>query len=233
MPRILLVDDDQAFRKSVARILKHEGYEVLEAATGKSGVERVAAAPPDLILLDLVMPGINGLEVCQALKQEVRTAALPILILTGNDQEGQEISCLDLGADDYLVKPVKRERLLAHCRALLRRAQQETGVPTSSPLRVGALQLDYDRKRVVLGTKEYLHLTPKEFGLLHYLACISPTPQEREVLYKKVWGIDAPSEGSLKTVDVHVRRIRLKLGWRRDEWLVNVSGRGYCLKAPA
>ncbi len=229
--RVLLIEDDPAFRRTVADLLRLHEFEVSEAGSGRAGAAKAREERPDLIVLDLVMPGMDGLEVCQSLKQDASTASIPILILTGNDREGQDVACLDLGADDYLTKPVKAERLLAYCRALLRRAHAEEAAPAVR--RVGDLALDFARKLVSLKGREYEHLTPKEFGLLYELAGRSPEPEDRVALYQNVWGMDPPSEGSLKTVDVHVRRVRLKLGWRSDRWLVSVSGRGYCLRPPA
>lgn len=226
--KILLIEDSAAFRKTVAGILAERGYQVTQAATGREGVEKALREGPDLVVLDLVMPGMRGLEVCQQLKQDPRTAGTPILILTGNDKEGQDVACLDMGADDYLTKPVKTERLTAYCRSLLRRTRRSTSVA----VRLGTLELDYARKSLRLDGKEYPHLTPKEFGLLYELARASPDPVDRAELYASVWGMEPPSDASLKTVEVHVRRIRLKLGWRSDRWLTAVHGRGYCLTPP-
>lgn len=226
--KVLLIEDDPAFRKAVADILKGGGYRILAAGSGRQGAAKARQTQPDLVILDLVLPGIGGLEVCQLLKQDPTTACIPILILTGNDKDGQDISCLDMGADDYLTKPVKAERLLAYCQALLRRSGR-----ARKALRLGALELDYQRKTVLLGKKAYPGLTPKEFGLLYELARQSPEPRDRAWLYKQVWGAEAPSEGALKTVEVHVRRVRLKLGWRSDRWLLAVSGRGYCVVPPS
>lgn len=172
------------------------------------------------------MPGLSGLEVCQELKQLTETASIPLLVLTGNDREGQEVACLDLGADGYLTKPVQGPKLLAHVRALLRRTQGRSHTKT---LTVGALSLDHPRKLVLWKGEEFPHLTPKEFGLLFALAQRSPAPLDRAGLYAEVWGLEAPSEISLRTVDVHVRRIRLKMGWRADQCLVAIHGRGYCV----
>lgn len=227
--KVLLIEDDAAFRKAEAEALRLAGFEVAAAPTGRQGLSRARKERPDLVVLDLVMPGLSGLEVCLQLKQDPATASIPILILTGNDKDGQEIACLDLGADDYLTKPVKAERLAAHCRALTRRAGR---AKTAGAVTLGPLSLDYARKTVLLSGKSYPHLTPKEFELLHHLAKHSPDPRDRASLYKEVWGMEPPSEGSLKTVEVHVRRIRLKLGWKSDEWLTAVSGRGYRLVPP-
>jgi DNA-binding response OmpR family regulator len=230
-PKVLLIEDDASFRKAVGDVLSLEGYEVKQAPSGKAGILAAQSDPPDLVILDLIMPGMKGLEVCQFLKQDAKTARVPIIILTGNDKDGQDIACLDMGADDYLIKPVKSERLLAYARALLRRNAGEDKEPPAK-VKVGELSLDYPRKLVLLGSKEHQHLTPKEFELLYYLASKTPAPTDRAVVYKDVWGVDAPSEGALKTVEVHVRRIRLKLGWKSDQWLVSVSGRGYALIPP-
>ena len=229
--RILIVDDDSAFRKILGRTLEDEGFAVDAAPSGKAGVAAAQRRGHDLVILDLVMPGMNGLEVCQILKQQVETAGTPILILTANDQEGQDVACLDMGADDYLTKPAKADRLLAHVRALLRRSPQAPS-GASAERRLGPLVLDADRRVAKLDGVEFTHLTAKEFGLLYDLSLHSPKPRNRQALYLDVWGMPHPSEGSLKTVDVHVRRIRLKLGWRSDRWLLAVSGLGYCLVPP-
>jgi len=230
-PKVLIVDDDAAFRKTAGRVLSLHGFRVVQAATGKAGIAGAFRDSPDLVILDLVLPGMRGLDVCQALKQDAATAGIPILILTGNDEEGLEVACLDMGADDYLTKPVRSERLLAHLRALLRRipARPADG---GRIVELGDMALDHDRKVVRLRGKEYSHLTPKEFGVLYTLALNSPLPRDRVSLYRDVWGMDPPSEGSLKTVEVHIRRLRLKLELDPDEWLCTVSGRGYCLVSP-
>ncbi|OGR81859.1 MAG: hypothetical protein A3J74_09290 [Elusimicrobia bacterium RIFCSPHIGHO2_02_FULL_57_9] len=227
---ILIIDDDPSFRKQLGQTLKDYGYLVAEAGTGKAGVSMTQKQSPDLIILDLVLPGIHGIDVCQILKQKTETAGIPILMLTGKDTEGQDIACLDMGADGSLTKPVKAERLLSHCRALLRRAPAEN--KKSGALRLGPLRLDYNQKLARIGGRDISHLTPKEFSILYDLAARSPGTRDRTSLYRDLWGMDPPSEGSLKTVDVHVRRIRLKLGWKSDEWIIYINGRGYCLKLP-
>lgn len=230
--KVLLIEDDASFRKAVGDVLTDEGYTVVQAPSGKAGILAAQKEMPDLVILDLIMPGMKGLEVCQVLKQDVATAKIPLIILTGNDKDGQDIACLDMGADDYLTKPVKSARLLAYCRALLRRNAGEERPEPPASVSVGGMTLDYPRKLVSLGGKDYQHLTPKEFELLYFLAQRTPNPTERAEVYHKVWGVEAPSEGSLKTVEVHVRRVRLKLGWKSDQWLVSVSGRGYALIPP-
>jgi DNA-binding response OmpR family regulator len=226
---ILLIDDDAEFLRILSQVLRDNGFSVESTTSGKAGMAHALARRPGLVVLDLVMPGMRGIEVCQALKQDRQTAGIPILILTANDHEGQEISCLDMGADDYLTKPVNTDRLLAHLRALLRRSRG----PDERPLlQLGELELDYASKTVRMGAKEFNHLTPKEFELLYDLARHSPKPRDRAALYRDIWGMEPPSEQSLRTVEVHVRRVRLKLGLRSDNWLTTIPGRGYCLVPP-
>ena len=231
--RVLLIEDDASFRNAVSDVLTLEGYEVLQAPSGKTGIMIAQKELPDLVVLDLIMPGMKGLEVCQFLKQDALTARLPIIILTGNDKDGQDVACLDMGADDYLTKPVKSARLLAYCRALLRRTAGEAHAEPPAEISVGELSLDYARKLVKVGKAQHAHLTPKEFELLYYLARRAPAPADRATIYRDVWGVEPPSEGALKTVEVHVHRVRPKLGWKSDQWLVSVSGRGYALIPPA
>jgi two-component system phosphate regulon response regulator PhoB len=227
---VLIIEDDDAFRRAVATTLKRGGYRTLGANSGREGLELALKNLPDLILLDLVLPGQRGTEVCETLKRQNLTAGIPVLILTGNDREGQEIACLDLGADDYLTKPVPGARLLARCRALLRRTGKAAGARS---IRLGGLELDYPLKMAVLSGTNYPHLTPKEFGVLYELALASPEPRDRDSLYQKVWGMSPPSQASLHTVDVHIQRIRLKLGWPPDRWIIGIHGRGYLLKPSA
>ncbi len=229
-PLILIIEDDDAFRQAVATTLKKGGYRTLGASSGREGLELAVQSHPDLILLDLVLPGQRGTEVCGTLKKQIVTAGIPVLILTGNNREGQEIACLDLGADDYLTKPVAEARLLARCRALLRRTGKAEGARS---IKLGGLDLDYPLKMAVLGDTNYPHLTPKEFGVLYELALASPEPRDRDWLYQKVWGTSPPSEASLHTVDVHIQRIRLKLGWTPDRWIIGIHGRGYLLRPPS
>ena len=227
---ILVIEDDGAFRKELVKLLKSDGFTPKEAATGKSGLSEALKEPPDLVILDLGLPGIDGRQVCRSLKDQVLTAGIPVLILTGQDQEGQEISCLDMGADDYLTKPVDPQRLLARCRALVRRHRASAETPAN--LRLKDFELDHASKTASLAGRKVSHLTPKEFGVLYDLALQSPRPLDQTRLYQEVWGIEAPSEGSLKTVEVHVRRIRLKMDWRPEQWLVTVKSRGYALIPP-
>ncbi len=226
---MLVVDDGAGFRRSLVKVLAAEGFSAAEAADGREALAAARRDLPDLVILDLVMPGMGGVQVCRELKGDPTTAGIPILILTGNDRDGQEVACLDLGADDYLIKPVRTARLTARCRALLRRAHGG-GPGPARDLSAGDMRLEHARKAVIVGGREFLHLTPKEFAVLYALAAAAPEPRDRAALYREVWGMDPASPGVLRTVEVHVRRIRLKLGWRAHERLVNVVGRGYRLE---
>lgn len=231
LPSVLVIDDDPKFAGLVADVLSSNDFAVSIATSGPNGLRQAREMLPSLVLLDLWMPGMKGFEVCQKLKEDSTTSGLPILIITANDKEGQEIACLDMGADDYLVKPVKKDRLIARCRALLRRAKG-TEAPAVSVVEVAGVKLDYAAKTVLIGGVRHQELTPIEFGLLYELARRSPNPMDRAELYRQVWGIEAPSEGSLRTVEVHVRRIRLKLGWKSGDWLQTITGRGYAFIPP-
>lgn len=229
-PRILAVDDDPFFLNMAAETLAAGGYEVKTASDGTEALRRVLRMPPDLMILDLVMPGLDGREVCRRLKKKPQTAGIPLIIVTGSDKEGQEISCLDLGADDYLVKPVNFGKLLARCRALLRRVERHAA--PRQEIVAGKLGLNYEKKTVTVAGREHAELTPKEFEVLYELVSSAPRAVAKAALYRRVWGMDPPSEMSLKTVEVHIRRIRLKLGWERSRCIMHTSGRGYVFSAP-
>lgn len=223
---VLLVDDDLEYRAAVGAGLEEARYRVTEASSVEEALERLDQELPDIVVTDMVMPGADGLELCRRIKRSPATCAIPILVMTASDRKGLEVLTLDEGADDYLVKPVPADRLAARCNALLRRAPPGR----KQQLDLGALCLDRGRKLVTFKRRPYPGLTPKEFELLYELARQSPAPVQQEALYRRVWGSEPPSKGSLKTVEVHIRRIRLKLGWNLDGWLRAVSGRGYSIE---
>jgi len=187
--RILIVDDEPNIIATVAPLLRARGYEVLSAMTGRSALEAVGLDKPDLIVLDLGLPDINGVEVCRQVRQTLST---PILVLSARGAEGDKVNALDAGADDYVTKPFGAEELLARIRAALRRA--ESPAPASEPLVRGDLVIDRERFRVLRGGEE-LRLTPKEFELLTFLAQHPGRVLTHRTILKAVWGpylVDQP-----------------------------------------
>jgi len=187
--RILIVDDEPNIIATVAPLLRARGYEVLSAMSGRSALEAVELDKPDLIVLDLGLPDINGVEVCRQVRQTLGT---PILVLSARGAEGDKVNALDAGADDYVTKPFGAEELLARIRAALRRA--ESPAPASEPLVRGDLVIDRERFRVLRHGEE-LRLTPKEFELLTFLAQHPGRVLTHRTILKAVWGpylVDQP-----------------------------------------
>ena len=187
--RILIVDDEPNIIATVAPLLRARGYEVLSALSGRSALEAVELDKPDLIVLDLGLPDINGVEVCRQVRQTLST---PILVLSARGAEGDKVNALDAGADDYVTKPFGAEELLARIRAALRRA--ESPAPASEPLVRGDLVIDRERFRVLRDGEE-LRLTPKEFELLTFLAQHPGRVLTHRTILKAVWGpylVDQP-----------------------------------------
>jgi phosphate regulon transcriptional regulator PhoB len=206
--RVLIVEDEPDIRELVVHHLKREGYQVSAAASGEDALRQVRAAPPDLVLLDLMMPAMDGLEVCRRLRQDPATASLPIVMLTAKGDEVDRVLGLEIGADDYVVKPFSPKELLARVRAVLRRSRP---APGAAPTTVGALTIDPGTHTASVGDK-VLALTPKEFDLLRALVDARGRVLSREFLLDRVWDYARASEIESRTVDVHVRRLRVKLG---------------------
>jgi DNA-binding response OmpR family regulator len=198
--RVLLVEDDRDIAEPLARALGREGYEVSEAGDGRVALEGVLAAPPDLIILDIGLPGIDGLEVCRHVRD--LHPQLPILMLTARDGELETVAGLDAGADDYVTKPFRLSVLLARVRAMLRRT-------APSRLVVGDVSLDESSRRAWRGERE-LELAPKEFALLALLMREAGRVLTRERIMSEVW--DTNWFGSTKTLDMHTSWLRRKLG---------------------
>lgn len=222
---VLVIDDEPEIRRFLTKVFEKENYIVFEAETAEAGIRTAQAKLPTLITLDLRLPGMSGTEACQALKRDNRTSSIPIVIITASDREGEEIINLELGADDYLTKPLEIPMLLAHIRALLRRGPYLGTSPKI--LEKGLLRLDVERKLASYDQEEFPHLTPKEFDLLYLLASTEGKPVKRELIYQKIWGQPPVSKSVLRTVDVHVQRIRSKMGLDRKVGLMSVTGRGY------
>lgn len=184
--RILLVDDELSIQRAVVPLLRARGYDVDVVGTGNQALKLARAQPPDLIVLDLGLPDIEGTEVCRRIRGE---SAVPIVVLSARGSEADKVAALDLGADDYVTKPFGPEELLARIRVSLRRVFSADDVP-SGRLQAGDLIIDYDRRRVVRGGDE-IRLTPKEFELLALLARSADRVLTRRAILKAIWGANA------------------------------------------
>ena len=229
MTRILLVEDEDSYRDPLTYQLKREGYEVLAAADGVTALELFAQHGADLVLLDLMLPGMPGTEVCRALRT---TSDVPVIMLTAKDTEIDKVVGLEIGADDYVTKPYSVRELLARIRAVLRRrGTSETEDEDQEVLQVGPITMDVQR-HVVKVSGESVSFPLKEFELLEYLMRNSGRVLTRGQLIDRVWGSDYV--GDTKTLDVHVKRIRSKIESNPSEpqLLVTVRGLGYKIEQP-
>ncbi|MCL4466136.1 MAG: response regulator transcription factor [Chloroflexi bacterium] len=225
MPKILVVDDEPNLLHSVAYSLRREGHEVLTAADGEEALKLARGNSPDAIVLDVMLPKLDGFEVCRRLRSE---SQVPILMLTAKDSEIDRVVGLEIGADDYLTKPFSMRELQARVKALLRRSirTEPASGQKAELLRAGELSVDLARRRVLVAERE-VALKPKEFDLLAYLLANRGRVFTREALLRQVWGY--PEAGITRTVDAHVRALREKLGDDVDspKWLETVRGVGY------
>jgi len=221
---VLVIDDEPELAKLVDYNLTKAGYLVLTARDGESGLAAVRKHTPDLVVLDVMMPGLDGWEVCKRLRQEPSTAATPVLMLTAKAEEADRVLGLELGADDYLVKPFSVRELAARVKALLRRADSNGPVPEL--LKAGKILIDVGRRTVVAAGKDVV-LTTTEFEILRALASARGRVITREDLISKARGDDATVID--RTVDVHVAALRRKLG-KQGELIETVRGVGYRLK---
>ncbi len=220
-PRILVVEDEPDIADAVQARLEGEGFEVHVAVDGPSAVTRALELDPDLIVLDLNLPGFDGLEVCRRVHAQRR---IPVVMVTARDHESDMLVGLGLGADDYLTKPFSMRELVARIRVVLRRAQPEQ--ESAGSLNLGSLSLDVERRLTTYDGAQ-VHLTPTEFDLLRALLEANGGVLSREVLLHRVWGYN-DSSGS-RTVDSHVRSIRRKTA---DDIVRTVHGIGYAVVVP-
>lgn len=221
--RILIIEDDEAILKFLRRGLAYEGYIVDVALDGQTGLALARDNPPDLVVLDLMLPGIDGLEVCRRLRAG---GSVPILILTAKDSVSDRVLGLDMGADDYMVKPFNLDELLARIRALLRRAQ-----PTRpQALRFADLILDTGTRQAKRGERT-ISLTAKEYELLELFMRHPRQVLTRDIIYDRVWGYDFGGESNI--IEVYVRYLRQKLESNNEPRLLHtVRGMGYVLREP-
>ncbi|HET8561670.1 MAG TPA: response regulator transcription factor [Marmoricola sp.] len=225
MTRVLVVEDEQSYRDPLAYLLRREGFEVSEAATGPEALAEFERSGADIVLLDVMLPGLPGTEVCRRIRA---TSSVPVIMVSAKDEEVDKVVGLELGADDYVTKPYSSRELVARIRAVLRRGQPE-GDGEPAALAAGPVQMDVDRHRVTVSGAE-VQLPLKEFELLEMLLRNSGRVLTRQQLIDRVWGADYV--GDTKTLDVHVKRLRAKIEADPSQpvLLTTVRGLGYKLE---
>ena len=221
-PLILIADDDPVVHESLGLYLSSEGYEHQSADDGQQALEMVESLHPDMVVLDLMMPRVSGTDVCRTIRQ---TSSLPIIMLTAKGEEIDRILGLELGADDYIVKPFSPREVLARIKAVLRRFSEKTSEEDSSIIRLPQLEISLENYQVKVAGK-VIPCTPKEVEILHMLTSNVGQVFSREQILSRVWGYDY--FGDTRTVDAHIKRIRQKLPQENVPWaLKTVYGVGY------
>ena len=226
--KILVIDDNELVVKMISDILVCENYDVVVAGSGEEGLKKVEEERPDLVLLDVVLPKMNGFEVCKILREDESNNLMPIIMLTGQDREEDILNGLDLGADDYITKPFSPRELMARVKANLRRHSSGGESGSRNIIKCGSLEINlesYEVKR----DGEVIDLTLREFELVKFLAQHQGQVFSREALLEKVWGYEY--YGDVRTVDVTVRRVREKIERKSNdnnyEYLLTKRGVGY------
>lgn len=226
--RILVVEDESDIAALVAYQLAHAGYQVRTATSGREALKAIELDPPDLVVLDLMLPEIGGTEILKTLRSRKETRSTPVIILTARGDEADRLKGFELGADDYIGKPFSPRELVMRVKAVLRRASPESSRPVRGRvLRAGALTIDVDANRVTVDGSD-VDLTPKEFELLLCLLERRGRTQSRRSLLESVW--DTTAEIETRTIDMHVGRLRGKLGTAGD-MIETVRGFGYRFRA--
>jgi two-component system, OmpR family, response regulator RegX3 len=228
MTRVLVVEDEESFSDALSYMLRREGYDAVVAGTGPDALAEFDRAGADIVLLDLMLPGLSGTEVCRALRSR---SNVPIIMLTAKDSEIDKVVGLELGADDYVTKPYSARELVARIRAVLRRRGEAAEAPSAEGvLEAGPVRMDVER-HVVAVDNEQVSLPLKEFDLLEYLLRNAGRVLTRGQLIDRVWGSDYV--GDTKTLDVHVKRLRAKIepDPANPKYLLTVRGLGYKLEA--
>jgi phosphate regulon transcriptional regulator PhoB len=220
---ILIVEDEKDIAKMVDYNLKKEGYKTIIANDGEDALDAAITKLPDLILLDLMLPGLSGLDVCKEIKAERKTASIPVIMLTAKSQESDKIVGLELGADDYVTKPFSPRELIARIKAVLRRGKEKEKLP--EVLKIGGLSLDFSKIEVTVKDKPAI-LTSKEFELLKTLIKAKGRVLSRDYLLDNIWGLDHAIEIQTRTVDVHIRTLCKKLRGEAKR-IVTVKNYGY------
>ncbi len=223
MKRVLIIEDEKDLAELLAFNLEKEGYAATCVHDGKLGLERASTDLPDLILLDLMLPGLLGTEICKALRKEKQTAQIPIIMITAKGDEIDRVVGFEVGADDYIVKPFSMREVSLRVKAVMRRFENEADIQTPALFSIGNIVIDKQRHTVLSAGGE-VDLTSTEFKLLLFLAEKKECVQSREQLLQNVWGYN--NSGDTRTVDTHVTRLRGKLGAPGDI-IKTVRGFGY------
>ena len=224
--KILVVEDEPDIRKLVQYNLTQERFNVLEAEDGEQALKLLQHEKPSLVILDLMLPGLSGMEVCKLLRQRNDTARLPILMLTAKAGEADRIVGLEMGADDYLAKPFSPREMIARVRAILRRSEAKPDTEAPPSYEKGPLKIDFSTYEIFVRTRP-VKLTLKEFELLRFLVQNPNRVLNRDQLLDRVWGGD--TFVTPRTVDVHIRRLRkaVEKDDRKPKWILTVRGVGY------
>ena len=225
-PRVLIVEDDEDIAQLLAHSVRKAGFDAAVMLSGAGVLARVRDSPPDLLLLDVMLPGLDGRDICRALRADPQIQAVPVIMITARAEEAERVAGLELGADDYITKPFSPREVVARVRAVLRRTA--AAPPAAASLTFGDLQVDLDRHVVTTGGTE-VRLTAKEFLLLRYFLEHRGRVLSRDLLLSDVWGYRYT--GGTRTVDVHVRRLREKLPILADA-IITVPQFGYKLGDP-
>ncbi len=225
--RVLIIEDEEHIVELLKFNLENNGYEVIVARDGEEGIEKGKKEMPDLILLDLMLPKIDGIEVCRKLKSYEPTEETPIIMLTAKGGETDKVLGLEIGADDYITKPFSIRELLARVKVVLRRVKRDVSSATTSKLEIDGLLIDIEKHEVYCSEK-MVQLTFKEFELLRTLAENRGKVLSRNYLLDEIWGYDY--YGETRTVDVHVRHLRKKIEEAGIKYIETVRGIGYKMK---
>ncbi|MBE9503444.1 MAG: phosphate regulon transcriptional regulator PhoB [Proteobacteria bacterium] len=226
MPKILIIDDERDLIDLLSYNLEKEGYSILIALDGSQGKELATSSNPDLIILDLMLPGIDGLELCRMLRKEQETASIPIIMLTAKGEEIDKVLGLEMGADDYVTKPFSVREIVARVKAQLRRTTKDNKAVET--YQFGALSVDISTHEVTINGR-HIKLSPLEFKLLKFFITHQERVYSRDQLLDYVWGDEAYVEP--RTVDVHIRRLREKIEPEGTKLIKTIRGAGYRFSA--
>lgn len=227
MKKILIIEDDDHIIELLKFNVENNGYEVSFAMDGHEGLNKAINELPDLILLDLMLPGIDGIDICNKLKNKDRTKDIPIIMLTAKGHETDKILGLEIGADDYITKPFSVRELMTRIKVIFRRYSKEVSKETVSRIVIGNLEIDHEKHEVTIDG-DLVKLTLKEYQLLEYLAENRGKVLSRNALLDRVWGYDY--FGETRTVDVHIRHLRKKIDDDNADIIETIRGVGYKIK---